>query len=174
MCFSFPPTLTMMHLCITQCMYWMPQVPLLMEAKLCLMENMWPFIEGWIPAEALLFLSGITTSWNTCWSNIRFYSKMRMCSNQPGFSQWPYTLWLLSKHLSALVAKQHLSASVAKQPLSTSVAKQHLSASVCQYTNFLLCHLHLVQPFYIQILTHEQIGKRSPNAHSQLGLNTIM
>src|SRR6218665_1475123 len=24
MCFSFPPTLTMMHLCITQCTYWTP------------------------------------------------------------------------------------------------------------------------------------------------------
>src|SRR6218665_1618125 len=24
LCFSFPPTLTMMHLCITQCKYWTP------------------------------------------------------------------------------------------------------------------------------------------------------
>src|SRR6218665_1964426 len=24
MCISFPPSLTMMHLCITQCMYWTP------------------------------------------------------------------------------------------------------------------------------------------------------
>src|SRR6218665_72734 len=24
LCFSFPPTLTMMHLCITQCAYWTP------------------------------------------------------------------------------------------------------------------------------------------------------
>src|SRR6218665_398354 len=24
MCFSFPPTLTMMHLCIAQCTYWTP------------------------------------------------------------------------------------------------------------------------------------------------------
>ena len=24
MCIAFPPTLTMMHLCITQCTYWMP------------------------------------------------------------------------------------------------------------------------------------------------------
>ena len=26
LCFSFPPTLTMMHLCITQCTYWTPLV----------------------------------------------------------------------------------------------------------------------------------------------------
>ena len=29
MCFSFPPSLTMMHLCITQCTYWMLLVPLM-------------------------------------------------------------------------------------------------------------------------------------------------
>src|SRR6218665_1864839 len=29
LCFSFPPSLTMMHLCITQCTYWMPLAKIL-------------------------------------------------------------------------------------------------------------------------------------------------
>ena len=33
LCISFPPTLTMMHLCITQCTYWTPLILMLQDKK---------------------------------------------------------------------------------------------------------------------------------------------
>src|SRR6218665_4042262 len=45
MCISFPPSLTMMHLCITQCTYWTPLLPAYTSRLIC---NSYSFIQEFI------------------------------------------------------------------------------------------------------------------------------
>jgi len=52
MCFSFPPTFTMIHLCITQCTYWTPLIKIMVPDAPFILKH----------TQSYIYLSNITRS----------------------------------------------------------------------------------------------------------------